>query len=316
MKTIVVFLSLLCAACRNPAYSDSSVADPFDKAFWSHWGDGRAELAGYELVTPRYGELRKGVAVAIFVTEPFSNESRVKADPGKHPKSDEFQVMKLNLIRDFPTGLYDYNLMTSVFVGVEPFDGLPAGTPAKVSFSAQEWCGHVYEQVLFRRSGVESVAHSYFDGEADQELNLSFPKNGISEDALFLWARGLSAPFLKPGESAVTEVLLSLMTSRLQHKSLSWKKARLSRAKDIENTQAPGGTYQTMVMKASIEDGKNWTFYVEDLPPHRLIKWENNEGETGALLKSERLVYWKMNADRFRDEVVKLGLRSRPPKTP
>jgi hypothetical protein len=35
--------------------------------FWQRWGDGRAELAGYDLTTPRYGALRKGVAVTIFV---------------------------------------------------------------------------------------------------------------------------------------------------------------------------------------------------------------------------------------------------------
>ncbi len=51
--------------------------------FWSHWGDGKAELDGYALTQPRYGELREGTAVLIFVTEDFSDSlTRVKADPG------------------------------------------------------------------------------------------------------------------------------------------------------------------------------------------------------------------------------------------
>lgn len=38
--------------------------------FWEHWSDGRAELSGYDLVQPRYGEKRHGRAVLVFVTEP------------------------------------------------------------------------------------------------------------------------------------------------------------------------------------------------------------------------------------------------------
>src|SRR6185503_7282151 len=85
----------------------------FGNAFWKRWGDGRGELAGYDLTFPRYGSLRKGVAITIFVTETFSHSLRVKSDPGRHPASDEYPVMKLNLVQDFGTGIYDYNLMTS-----------------------------------------------------------------------------------------------------------------------------------------------------------------------------------------------------------
>ena len=56
--------------------------------FWTHWGDGKAELDGYALTQPRYGAPRAGTAVMIFVTEDFSDSARVKADPGKHPPSD------------------------------------------------------------------------------------------------------------------------------------------------------------------------------------------------------------------------------------
>src|SRR5678815_4531164 len=87
--------------------------------FWQHWGDGKAVL--------------------IFVTEDFSDSLRVKADPGKHPASDVYPVLKLNFVRDFQTGVYDYNVMTSTFLKTES-----GFAPAKVSFSAQEWCGHTY----------------------------------------------------------------------------------------------------------------------------------------------------------------------------
>ena len=79
---------------------------PYDQAFWSTWGDGQAELAGYDLTIPRYNQPLRGIAVTIFVTETFSNKLRVKADPSKHPASDQFPVMKLNLVKDYQTGIF------------------------------------------------------------------------------------------------------------------------------------------------------------------------------------------------------------------
>jgi hypothetical protein len=284
-------------------------AAPFDKTFWDHWGDGKAEVSGYELTFPRYGELRQGTAVLIFVTEPFSDSKRVKADPGKNPKSDEFQVMKLNVVRDFPTGVYDYNLMTSVFLGLEPFGGKglrgqqAAGTPAKISFSAQEWCGQVYEQALFRKDSVNTLWHSYFDGEADGNSQLPFPEKGASEDALFLWARGWANPRLNPGETRDVPLLLSLVTSRLNHTPLVWKNTKLSRGLTSESIKVPAGTFAAEVWTAETEGGPAWTFHVEAVAPHRILKWTTSEGEQGLLKKSERLPYWKRNGSQWNSRI-------------
>ena len=165
-RSLLILLTTAFLAVGAGCGGQAGAADPprFGGTFWKHWGDGQAELAGYDLTYPRYGELRRGTAVAIFVTETFSNELRVKADPGKHSRSDQFPVMKLNLIHDFPTGLYDYNMMTSAFVALKPVNGRPAGWPTKVSFSSQEWCGHVYQQLLFDKNKVRHQVHSYFDG--------------------------------------------------------------------------------------------------------------------------------------------------------
>src|SRR5438105_143676 len=91
---------LIALACAQPAYAESAIET---------WSDGRAELDGYRLTQPRYGELRKGTAVLIFVKEDFSETARVKADPGRHPPEDVFPVLKLNFVKDFQTGVYDYN---------------------------------------------------------------------------------------------------------------------------------------------------------------------------------------------------------------
>ena len=153
--------------------------------FWRHWGDGKAELNGYTLKQPRYGALRDGKAVLVFVTEDFSDALRVKADPGRHPAADVYPVLKLNAVRDFQTGIYDYNVMTSAFLRVAP--GWPV---AKVSFSSQEWCGHVWHQVAPRNGRLQGLFHSYFDGEADGTDDLPFPKDGVLEDALPILVRG------------------------------------------------------------------------------------------------------------------------------
>ena len=68
----------------------------------------------------------------IFVTEPFSDSKRVKVDDPRRDPPDTFEVLKLNLVRDFQTGIYDYNTMTSVIVRSDDFE------PVKVTFSSDE----------------------------------------------------------------------------------------------------------------------------------------------------------------------------------
>ena len=216
--------------------------DPrFDAKFWSVWGDGQAELNAYDLTFSRYNQLRKGVAIAIFVTETFSNTLRVKADPGKHGPADEFPVMKLNLVKDYQTGIYDYNDMLSTFVALAPVNRRLAATPTKISFSSQEWCGHVYSQLLFGEQKARLTQHSYFDGEADQQRDIDYPEDGFSEDALMLWARGMARPFVNPGGRHMAQMLTSLETARGKHIPLAWAYQTLSRDRSPQNLRVPAG---------------------------------------------------------------------------
>ncbi len=122
--------------------------------FETYWHDGKAELNGYRLTVSRYGQPRTGRAVAIYVTEPFSKSKRVKVDdPTKNPGGVE-DVLKLNLVRDFQTGIYDYNTMVSVFVRSADF------SPVKTSFSSAEWCGHVFEEQTFHPGRIHDSQFS------------------------------------------------------------------------------------------------------------------------------------------------------------
>ena len=296
-------------ACTAAGQSTVNDAAPrFDAAFWEHWGDGRAELSGYRLRYPRYGEIRSGTAVLIFVTETFSERQRVKVDASSHPANDQVSVMKLNAVLDFPTGIYDYNIMTSSFIALEPRAGRPSGAPMKISFSSQEWCGHVYQQLLFDGDGVRTQAHSYFAGEADQSGALAYPEGGVSADVLWLWARGLAAPELQPGESVRRPFLRSLQQARLKHQPVTWGAVTLSRGAETRTVRVPAGEFEARVMRAEPTVGPSRTFYVEAASPHRLVKWERSDGAEGVLLGSERSKYWRLNHPEGRAAREKIGL--------
>ena len=66
--------------------------------FDQYWYQGRAEISSYTLTQARYGELRKGDAVLVFVTEPLSKSRQVKTDPTPSNKEDVVSVLKLSLI--------------------------------------------------------------------------------------------------------------------------------------------------------------------------------------------------------------------------
>jgi hypothetical protein len=288
----------------------------FGDEFWKHWGDGKGELAGYDLTIPRYGQVRKGIAVTVFVTETFSNSLRVKSDPGRHPKSDEFPVMKLNLVQDFATGIYDYNLLTSSFVALSPVNGRPAGALTKVAFSSQEWCGGVWSQLLFDAGSARSTQHSYFDGEADESRTVDVPSDALSGDALLLWARGLASPLVRPGERREVQLVRSLEYSRLDHKPVDLQRAILSRDASRSRVTVPAGTFDVGRATVEIAGGLTWRFAVESAAPHRIIEWESSDGGKASLLGSDRLEYWKLHGEGQESYLARLGLKPRPPRTP
>jgi len=272
--------------------------------FWAHWGDGKAELNGYRLTQPRYGTSRAGSAVLIFVTEDFSDSKRVKADPGKHPASDVYPVLKLNVVRDFQTGIYDYHTMTSVFARVS------ADWPvAKVSFSSQEWCGHVWHQIVPRTGKVEGTFHSYFDSEADGRDDLAFPKDGVFEDALPILLRGWNGEYLKAGESRTVPFLPSLFLSRMVHKPLAWGRATITRSAATSETKVPAGIFEAVTWTVAVEGGVKSSYSFEAAPPYRLLRWSSDAGEDAVLLGSSRQPYWKLNGPEGEKHLKELGLK-------
>jgi len=295
----VLLLTVLVVLC--PSLRDAALAAP---PFWTHWSDGKAEMNGYRLVQPRYGHNRAGTAALIFVTEDFSDSLRVKADPGKHPASDVYPVLKLNAVRDFQTGIYDYNVMTSTFARVA------AGWPiAKVSFSSQEWCGHVYHQLIPRGGALSGLSHSYFDGEADAKDVLALPADGVMEDAVPILVRQWLGEWIPRGGAKTIPFLPSLLRSRLGHKRLAWGTATILRAASSSRVTVPAGAYEVETWTVAEEGGRTVTYLVETAPPFRLVRWTASDGEEASLLGSERLAYWKLNGPGGEKSLKGMGLK-------
>ena len=263
-------------------------------------------MNGYRLVQPRYGAPRAGTAVLVFVTEDFSDSLRVKADPGKHPASDVYPVLKLNAIRDFQTGIYDYNVMTSTFARVAP--GWPI---AKVSFSSQEWCGHVYHQLIPRAGGIGGLFHSYFDGEADGKDDLSMPDGGVMEDAVPILVRGLTGEWQARGATRTVPFLPSLLRSRLEHHPLAWGQARVDRAAAPSRVTVPAGSFEVETWTVAEAGGRTMTYLVETAAPFRLVRWFASDGEEASLLGSTRLAYWRLNQPGGEKYLKTMGLPAR-----
>ena len=140
-----------------------------------YWYAGTAEISSFKLDQARYGEIRPGTAVLIYVTEDFLPKEQVKADA---QNDSNIPVLKLNATKKFVTGIYPYSIMTSTFYPVTE-----KKHAVKVSQSTQEWCGHVYAQ-LNNREDFEVTSHSYFQSEADQEMSL--PKDILENE---LWTQ-------------------------------------------------------------------------------------------------------------------------------
>lgn len=269
-------------------------------AFLERWRDGKGELSGYQVTTMRYGAPREGQMVLIYVTEPMDRRTWVKDDTGQVPAEHRAEVLKLNHVLKFRTGIYDYSVMTSVFspyVGEsrEPF------APAKISLSSQEWCGHVYQQIHPKGDHFVSELHSYFTREGNSvELTPTKPFT-LYEDALWIQLRELDGPF-NEGRDWTGSLVPSLWWMRKTHRQTGPVPATITRS---TATLADGATVTRFVVKHS---ELTRTFDVEQAAPRRVLGWRSSEGDGAELLKTSRLAYWQLNGSGGEAHLAELGL--------
>lgn len=292
----------LAAALIGLAVPLGGPAEAADGPFWKHWGDGKAELNGYALRQPRYGEVREGRAVLIFVTEPYSRTRHVKVDRYDPDDPDHVNVLKLNAVRRFQTGVYDYALMTSVFA--EPDRGF---RPLEVAFGAQEWCGLVHEEARFDDDRVTVSTRSYFEGESG-DAALPLGPDVVAEDALPILLRGLDAETLAREERAV-RLVPSATHRRLRHAPLKLHPTRIEWTDAPKTLTVPAGTFEVHEATYGRADGVACTYQIEVPYPHRLIGWRCADGEEARLTGTTRLAYWKTNREGDERHLEDLGLK-------
>ncbi|MCB0396185.1 MAG: septum formation inhibitor Maf [Flavobacteriales bacterium] len=261
--------------------------------FGDYWYQSKAEINRYDLYQERYGEIRNGDAILIFVTEDFLPGKQVKADDFRNP--DAKKVMKLNHIRKFVTGIYDYSVMTSVFVPLYTMEGA-----WKISTSSQEWCGHSWIQ-LNKQNGRWAVeGHSYFEKEADTSYTLP---DAWTEDELMIWAR-LDPEQLPTGP---IDMIPSALGSRLYHHPSSINHAEASWEESLGDT---------LVYQVDFTEQKHKVIlYIQKAFPHQIWGWDESpvgksdqpELYTRARLRQTILEpYWQQNAVKDSVERVRL----------
>jgi hypothetical protein len=304
MKSLVMnttfILSLLLVIACNPASdkannNSSSEAFIIEKPLKEYWYSGKAEISSYELSQARYGELHKGKAVMVFVTEPFSKNSYTKAD---NPSDDNVSVMKLNFTKKFNTGIYPYSMMTSTFFPFE--DGEQS---LKISSSSQEWCGHTYMDMK-NTEDLEFNINSYFEGESKENIRLN--KTSLEDD---IWTKiRLNPKKLITGE---TKLIPSFFYLRLMHKELKGYSCKLSKKKLSDSTTSYTLSYPELDRVLSI--------IYETTFPYRILSWEESYSSgwgvkkqklktEGKIIKTIKSDYWNKNGNSNSNLRKELGL--------
>jgi hypothetical protein len=283
------------AGCQNQAPPASPVPQVttgpalrppvFDAAFQHLWDDGSAEVSTYTTERLRGGSLRKGTATTVVRRSTFSEDDRVAEadDPKAAQQHDLFPVMQTVWIERYTLGPQPCDEMTTSVVAMSPVEGRAAGTETKTDFSAQSWDGQLFHQLLFDATGIRSHQYS-FQKEGDEQITLSYPRDGVSGDALWLWARGMAAPSVDNGQERIVDLLPRLRDAREEHRPLSWTKAKLTRQAGVQKTDQ---------FTVNSEDGRTEMFVVEKTAPFRVLHWQNSDGEHIEFVSSNRMKSWR-----------------------
>lgn len=303
-QAILAILVLGLSYTTAPAQAPVPLTNPTTDRFNAYWYPKGAEISRFTLEQARYGEIRQGDAVFIFVTESMNPALQVKAD---RPDAGDIPVLKLNATRTFFTGIYPYSVMTSVF---SPVDFQKRPLPLKITFSGQEWCGHVWTQLNLRDTAYQVHSYSYFESEADQTMTIG---RVLSEDAL--WNRIRMAPASLP--QGRFQMIPGTLYSRFRHTRLAPQPA-VAELLSIRKNSLEG--FPLLAYRVHMpQDDRTLTIFFEAEFPHRIQGWEDTYpdgfrgGRPRLTTRAERTHtlmtdYWNKNRNTDRSLLDKLGI--------
>ena len=298
-----IFICTIVSICYFGISNTVGASPPYNtEKFNKYWYSGNAEITTYKLEQARYGEVHKGYAVLIFVTEDFSRDKQVKLDNPAANKEDAVKVLKLNLVKKFNTGIYRYSIMESVFTPVY-LNSNP--DTLKLTSSSQEWCGNTFTQLNLNNNNYDVEMFSYFESEGDKNYQI---EKALLEDEIFTRIR-LNPETLPTGKISL---IPSLIVSRLKHQEIKPVKAV------AELNEIPGKNEMNYSVTFP-DSGRILNITFDKNFPFEIISWEeryksgfgadSKELTTKAVRdKSVMLDYWNKN-NTF-DEVLreKMGL--------
>lgn len=264
-----------------------------EQEFTDYWYSGKAELSSYELKQSRYGEIRTGEVVLVFVTEPFSLKKQVKLDDPTKAGKDHVSVLKLNQVRKFKTGIYDYSIMTSTFT---PVDLQQYPNTLKSTTSIQEWCGHTFTQFNLSKNKYHVKQFSYFEADGDSESEIPV---AILEEELMTRLR-INKGQLPLGE---VDLIFSTLYSRFSYQKQEVSKATISK---LESQDLLHYTIKYINYNRKI------TIAVQKKFPHKIESWTEDDGDglitEAKLKKSLNEPYWnqKKNSDQIKRDELQL----------
>lgn len=296
-----------CEAQDRPAKKSTQKKRAYEppQEFREYWFAGEAELNRYELVQNRYGEPRRGEAVMVFVTEDFLPYKQVKKEFGD---KKSLPVLKLNYLKKFVTGIYDYSLMTSVFT---PIDRFTHPATLKVAFSSQDWCGQTFTQLNTRGRNLEYSLYSYFQSEGDKKYEI--PATYLEDD---LWNRLRLDPQALP--LGQIKMIPSLEFLRLHHRPMKHYDARASLFLQVTDKESGKEEFYTYKLNYP-ELHRTLTIRCESSFPYRILGFEEKARGLGAdsttthttsatLKETLKGAYWEQNETRHEYLRDSLGL--------
>jgi hypothetical protein len=242
--------------------NENLVIFPKSQQFGDYWHQGKAEINRFDLRQVRYGEIHKGDAVLIFVTEDFLKEEQVKYEHGSGD-SDIQSVLKLNFNRKFYTGIYPYSMMTSTFFPIQSSEN----HAIKISSTVQEWCGHSYMQ-LNNHSNIFSVQlNSYFQKEGDKKFDV---QQTILEDEIWTLIR-INPDKLPIGE---IKVIPGMQFVRLLHTDFKGNPAFAEKKIILDPDLSQKSLIQYSLQYQELSRRLDITY--EEEFPHQILAWEES----------------------------------------
>jgi len=270
------------------------------EAFSDYWYTGVAEITRYDLAQNHYGEERSGDAVLIYVTEDFLTGKQVKLETPANGR-EYVSVLKLNTVKKFVTGIYDYSMMSSVFTPITVHNWPRS---LKSTSSVQEWCGQTFSQLNFMNNRFRVRSYSYFENDGDVAMYLP---NRMLEDEI--WTRLRLSPDLLPeGEF---EIIPSGFDVRTAHRD--WQVLKASGTRNDYTGDLFQGEQLQIYKLDYATTGRTLSIIYEAAFPHQIVGWEESRTTPRGTTLSRavrtdqvRTPYWQQN--RVEDEYLRKDL--------